>query len=221
MPLNEQARADLSKKRGEAAAKLPQGQKKDFIRAQGDEDQTTRNHMGDVTFERLNREADHVNRPSPSLWDKVPSSPSQTDPGTRADMDRKMPMFKHGTDRVKKTGPAIIHKDEAVLRKSDADKYRAAKSVYGGLSEILGGDKESKPDKEIKEIRTRKAKSGGYIHEHHHTHPEHHPMEEHTSENQDAMVSHMMEHLGTPNPGEQEADEGQNGIEGMNGNVGQ
>ena len=68
------------------------------------------------------------------------------------------------------------------------------------------------PKKEIHEVRTRKGKSGGYIHEHHHTNPEHHPMEEHTSPNQDAMVAHMMANMGSPNPGEADADAGQSGI---------
>jgi hypothetical protein len=71
----------------------------------------------------------------------------------------------------------------------------------------LGGS-DSKPPKEIREIRTRKGKSGGYIHEHHHTHPEHHPMEEHTSGDQDAMAEHMLSNMGAPNPGEAEADAG-------------
>lgn len=86
--------------------------------------------------------------------------------------------------------------------------------VYSASSHSLGGkDKAEKvPAKEVKEIRTRKGKTGGYIHEHHHTSPEHHPMEEHTSPNQDAMVAHMMQNMGSQNPGEAEADAGQSGI---------
>ena len=80
------------------------------------------------------------------------------------------------------------------------------------VKHILGKGEPEKPKKEIKEIRTRKAKSGGYVHEHHHTHPEHHPAEEHVSPDQDAMVEHMMQHMGEPNPGEAEADAGQSGI---------
>lgn len=48
------------------------------------------------------------------------------------------------------------------------------------------------PKKHVREVRTRRGASGGYIHEHHHMSPEHHPMEEHTSPDQDAMVQHMM-----------------------------
>lgn len=73
-------------------------------------------------------------------------------------------------------------------------------------SHALGG-KEEKPKKEIREIRTRKAKSGGYVHEHHHSHPEHHAPEEHVSADQDAMMQHMASAMGQPNPGEgQDAD---------------
>ena len=117
--------------------------------------------------------------------------------------------YKHGTDYVPKTGPAVLHKGEAVLKKEDAEKYRKHLSH---LSSELGGADE-KPPKEIDHIRTRKAKSGGYIHEHHHTRPEHHPMEQHVSADQDAMVGHMMEHLGEQNPGEAQADLGHSGIE--------
>jgi hypothetical protein len=81
-------------------------------------------------------------------------------------------------------------------------------SIYGAAADHMSDHKADKPKKEIHEIRTRKAKTGGYIHEHHHTHPEYHKMEEHTSPDQDAMVSHMMEHMGQPNPGEADADAG-------------
>ncbi len=131
------------------------------------------------------------------------------------------PSYKDGTDRVPKTGDAKLHKGEAVLKKEDADKYREAKgkgmskeSAMKSVADELGGKSEPKPKKEIHEIRTRKGKSGGYIHEHHHTQPSHHPMEEHTSPNQDAMVSHMMDHMGEANPGEAEADAGQSGVPG-------
>jgi hypothetical protein len=126
------------------------------------------------------------------------------------------PSYKHGTDYVPKTGPAHLHKGEAVLNKDDADEYRNSKgknmhSIYDAASHSLGGDHD-KPAKEIKEIRTRKSKNGGYVHEHHHHSPEHHPMEEHTSSDQEGMVDHMMQHMGTPNEGEPEADAGQSGI---------
>lgn len=77
-----------------------------------------------------------------------------------------------------------------------------------GAMDALGG-KEKAPKKEIDHIVTRKAHSGGYVHEHHHKSPMHHPMETHVTPNQDAMAEHMMQSLGTPNPGEPEADAGQ------------
>lgn len=64
-------------------------------------------------------------------------------------------------------------------------------------SKITEADK--KPKKELHEIRTRKAKTGGYIHEHHHTEPMHHKMEEHTTPDMKGMLAHMEQHLG-PEP---------------------
>ncbi len=135
-------------------------------------------------------------------------TPQQKPTPTPVKASGKMPSYKSGTLHVPKTGPAKLHKGEAVLKKEDADKLRDS------VSSELGGSSE-KPAKHIKHIVTRKGKSGGYIHEHHHTHPEHHPMEEHVSPTQDAMMSHMMDHMGEANPGEAEADAGQSGIPSM------
>jgi hypothetical protein len=84
----------------------------------------------------------------------------------------------------------------------------SAKANLAGHAEV--------PKKEIHHISTRKA-GKGYIHEHHHTHPEHHPMTEHTSADQDGMVEHMMQNMGQANPGEAEADAGQSGIQPQTG----
>jgi hypothetical protein len=127
-----------------------------------------------------------------------------------SDMTKPLPSYKHGTDYVPKTGPAILHKGEKVVPKEQNLKD----IISAAHDHIGGGEPDKKPKKELHEIRTRKAKSGGYIHEHHHTHPEHYKMEEHTSPDQDSMAAHMMEHMGQPNPGEAEADAGQSGIEG-------
>lgn len=86
------------------------------------------------------------------------------------------------------------------------------KDIYDAAAKNMSEKAPEKPKKEIEHIRTRKAKSGGYIHEHHHTHPEHYPPESHVSADQDAMVDHMMSHMGEPNPGEAEADAGESGI---------
>lgn len=131
----------------------------------------------------------------------------------------KMPSYKEGTDRVPKTGPAMLHKDEAVLDTKEAAKHRKEKMTkvnamsgpMAGAADALSG-KVDKPKKEIKHIKTEKAKNGGYIHTHTHTHPEAHPDEQHISADQDGMAAHMMEHMGTPNPGEADADAGQGGV---------
>ena len=87
-----------------------------------------------------------------------------------------------------------------------------AENKHYDVSSELGGKKEEKPKKEIEHIKTKKAKSGGYVHTHVHTHPEHHPDETHVSATQDDMANHMMQSLGEPNPGEAEADAGQSGV---------
>jgi hypothetical protein len=132
---------------------------------------------------------------------------------TRLSTDSALKGYKDGTDYVPKTGPAVLHKGEKVVTKKDNDKLRA-KGIYGDLSDHLGGEPQ-KHKKEIDHIKTRKAKSGGYIHEHHHTHPEDHPMEQHISADQDAMLSHMAEHMGEAQPGAGGPDEGQGGVPGV------
>src|ERR1017187_6634824 len=47
--------------------------------------------------------------------------------------------YKEGTDFVPKTGKAKLHKGEAVLKKEDADQYRAAKGAtmaHSGMSSV-------------------------------------------------------------------------------------
>lgn len=134
-----------------------------------------------------------------------PNSSKAAPKAAPAKSTAKMPSYKEGTLNVPKTGPAKLHKGEAVLPKEHAEHLRSA--VAGAL-----GHGEEKPKKEIRHIITRKAKNGGYVHEHHHTAPEHHPMEEHISPDQDSMVEHMMDHMGEANPGEAEADAGQSGV---------
>lgn len=83
----------------------------------------------------------------------------------------------------------------------------AAEHSYEAVHHALGGSG-TKPPKVISHIVHRKSANGDHIFEHHHTHPEHHPKEEHTKRGDDEMVEHMMQHAGTPNPGEAEADAG-------------
>jgi hypothetical protein len=123
---------------------------------------------------------------------------------------KPLPKYKNGTDYVPATGPAILHEGEAVLNKRDADKHRAEK-WSGSVKGELGGEDTKPPKKKIREIRTRKGKNGGYIHEHHHEHPEHHPMEEHISADQLGMMQHLMQHMGSGDPGSEDASADQAG----------
>jgi hypothetical protein len=101
-------------------------------------------------------------------------------------MIKPLASFKHGTDYVPKTGVYKLHEGEAVTPKEKNMDMMA----------LVPGRSEEKPKKEVHEIRTRKAKSGGFIHEHHHTHPEHHKMEEHTSPNMKSAMTHLNDHMG-------------------------
>lgn len=59
-----------------------------------------------------------------------------------------------------------------------------------------GSEKKPKQKKVIREIRTRKTKNGAYLHEHHHSSD--HPMEEHSSADQAAMLAHMAQAMPGP-----------------------
>lgn len=61
------------------------------------------------------------------------------------------------------------------------------------------GKKSKAPKKEVHSITTRKGKSGGYIHTHHHT-DSMHPDEEHVSADQGAMLQHMAQNMGGADP---------------------
>jgi len=102
-------------------------------------------------------------------------------------MTKPLGSFKHGTDYVPETGNYELHKGEAV---------KTAEENKMDSMALVPGRTENKPKKEIHEIRTRKAKSGGFIHEHHHTHPEHHKMEEHNSPDMKSVMSHMNANMG-------------------------
>ena len=123
------------------------------------------------------------------------------------------PKYHKGTDYVPKTGPAVLKQGEAVLNTADASKFREAKNNMADkkwskdAKDGLGGS-EATPPKEISHIIHHKVSGGGHHFEHHHTHPTHHPVEHHFAKDDDGMVEHMLQHAGTPNPGEAEADAG-------------
>jgi len=140
------------------------------------------------------------------------ASPDKLSGAGNYDKEQKTPKplakpssFAHG-GTVEKTGMALVHKGETVV-----PKEKNMHDMYGLAKEGMSGH-EDKPAKVIHHIRTRKTANGGHVHEHHHTMPDVHPMEEHATMGDDAMADHMMEHMGSPNPGEAEADMGQSGI---------
>lgn len=61
------------------------------------------------------------------------------------------------------------------------------------------GKKSKASKKELHSITTRKGKSGGYIHTHHHTDAIH-PDEEHVSPDEGAMLQHMQQNMGGADP---------------------
>src|SRR5208282_1002570 len=64
-----------------------------------------------------------------------------------------MPSYKHGTDFVPETGPAMLHKGEAVTPAKDN-----MKNMY---SKITEGD--AKPKKEIREMSVKKTHDGKHV----------------------------------------------------------
>jgi hypothetical protein len=145
-------------------------------------------------------------KPSSSL----PALPQYPTPG-------KLPLYDKGGKVNINDGKhqlAILKDGERVLTQKQAKEYDMHNPMDAAKDAMTMHEKHAKSGKKLKEIRTRKGENGGYIHEHHHHAPHHMPehMEEHVSPDQDAMASHMMEHMGEPNPGEAEADAGQHGI---------
>ena len=203
--VDEKTRADLSKLRGQAASTIKDPDlKKKFIAKQGDEEAASRMSGSDddaVLSNSLRQANDTLATQGKNLETKG-RSPVQLSPS-----------YKDGIDKVPKTGPAILHKGERVLNKEDAAVSRGEKgnNMHESMAMVkgaLGGHEaksEPKSKKELKEIRVRKAKNHGHIIEHHHTNPVDHPLEEHTTNGDDELASHMMQHMGTENPGESEA----------------
>jgi hypothetical protein len=82
----------------------------------------------------------------------------------------------------------------------------AASHWSDATKEAMGGSHD-KPAKEISHVEVRKSGTkGDHIITHHHTHPEHHPAETKTTRGDDEMVEHMMQNMGSQNPGEAAAD---------------
>src|SRR6267142_1924752 len=71
------------------------------------------------------------------------------------------PSYKKGTKRVPKTGMAELHKDEAVLNKGEAKRYRAAGLAMGSKKKASKGTKaKSKIKKTMDEWKSGTLHSG-------------------------------------------------------------
>jgi hypothetical protein len=121
--------------------------------------------------------------------------------------------FKKGGE-VPKTGVYKLEKGEHVLTPEQKEKTKRAFSLAESALAHKEPEpvKEETPKKEIREMRIRHGASGGYIIEHHHTHVVH-PMEEHQASHQDHLVDHVLEHMGHPDEGEEEAEKGETGMD--------
>jgi hypothetical protein len=126
-------------------------------------------------------------------------------PEKRIDVDqyiRPLGSFKHGTGYVPATGVYKLHEGEAV---TPAEENPMADSA---VFNMVPGKKAKAPKKELSHIHIKSHKDGSHTVTHHHTHPEHHPAEEHGLSNMDALHAHLEDHIGQPNSGEAEADAG-------------
>lgn len=164
--------------------------------------------FGTSTPQPFRQPSSMANTPANPVRYGSPASPVNI--ATPARARGGMMSFEEGTDRVPKTGTALIHKDEAVLNKHDAEKLRQAKGknmakkdVMKHVSESLGGKETAKPKKEISEMHIKKSANGGHISTHHHTSAEH-PPEQHTTKTSDELADHVMQNMTEPNPGEAE-----------------
>jgi hypothetical protein len=123
--MNEQQKADLSKKRGQAAVHIsdPEERKK-FISAQGEAE---KKGASDADYEHLDREAD----------DTIATQGQNKSVG--------VPSYRHGTDYVPRTGLAKLHEGEAVLTKEENEKRNMATekkhnvSLYRAMSHLNKG----------------------------------------------------------------------------------
>jgi hypothetical protein len=94
----EQEKAELSKRRGQAAAQITDpDQRRAFISAQGEAEKKGKGSASDADYQKLGKEAD----------DTMATGGLNKSVG--------LPSYKKGTDFVPKTGPAIIHRGEKIV----------------------------------------------------------------------------------------------------------
>ena len=178
-PMTEERKVQLNKLRGQAAARMPardakeQQEKRDFTSLQGDME--SHGQTSNATGIKLEQGANAI----------LGNDGTGTGGGN-------LESHKKGTARVDHTGPANLHKDEAVLPKHLAEKFRAGRSMYSLAKQSLGGsEEESSSPKEVKEITIRKGASGGHILTHKHTDPMTHKDEDHVTKTDAEMHKHM------------------------------
>jgi hypothetical protein len=70
---------------------------------------------------------------------------------------------------------------------------------FKGAADILGGHEIKTPPKIVKHVLHRHTANKGHVFEHHHTHPEAHPMEEHAFGDNETALNHFSQNiLGNP-----------------------
>jgi hypothetical protein len=67
--------------------------------------------------------------------------------------------------------------------------------AWDKAASAMKGKSEKKPEKKIESVSVRHAANGGHIITHHHTHPDVHPSEEHTTKGDAALMAHMQQSM--------------------------
>lgn len=107
-----------------------------------------------------------------------------------SEMTKPLASYKHGTNYVPKTGPAILHEGEKVVPKEQ--------NPYAMVKEMA---KDKKPKKELREMSVTKSHDGKYIIKHKH-HSGAHEDETHVANDMSELHGHMDKHAGVPKDGE-------------------
>ena len=106
--------------------------------------------------------------------------------------------------KVSKTGVYKLHEGEQVLTPEHKDKLKQALSLAEGALSKEAEKEPEPPKKEVKEMRMRRGVNGGFIVNHLHVHAHLHPDEEHVHPDMDSLHSHLEDHWGDPEDGEDE-----------------
>jgi len=130
--------------------------------------------------------------------------------GSDSPIPKPIAKYKDGTDYVPETGPAILHKGEAVLKKEDAEKYRRH---MASPSKSLGGKKRGRPKGSTKKKKAPRhmhielADNGGFHVRHQHDAPldgsgeSATPETTHSLGDPSALLGHIQDTYGGQMPG--------------------